>query len=164
MAIQNIFHFLTILFCGLIAGLLYSYSCSVNLGLKTLADNEYVKAMQGINMAIQNPAFFVAFMGLLFTFPITTYLIYKHQLSSSFYFMLFATIVYFLGVFGVTVVFNIPLNEQLAKFDISSAATNEIAAMRKAFEKPWNSYHVVRTCASIISFVLTILSVLKSKF
>ena len=51
---QNTLHFITILLCGLVAGLLYSYSCSVNSGLKTFADNEFIKAMQAINIAIQN--------------------------------------------------------------------------------------------------------------
>jgi uncharacterized membrane protein len=64
--------FTTILFSGLVAGLLYSYSTSVNPGLKALPDNEYIRAMQSINTAIQNPVFFIAFMGLLLLFPFTT--------------------------------------------------------------------------------------------
>jgi uncharacterized membrane protein len=163
MTIQNTFQFLTALLCGLIAGLLYSYSCSVNLGLRTLADNEYIKTMQAINIAIQNPIFFISFMGLFFIFPITSYIIYKQQLSSSFYFMLLAMIAYFVGVLGITMFCNVPLNEQLAKFPISTATSNEISAMRQSFEKPWNVYHTIRTIASIISFGLTILSLMKSK-
>jgi uncharacterized membrane protein len=58
---------------------------------------------------------------------------------------------------------NVPLNEQLAKFSILTTTSNEISAMRKSFEKSWNSFHSVRTIASIISFGLTILSIIKSK-
>lgn len=163
MTIQYISSFITTLLSGLIAGLLYSYSCSVNLGLKTLADEEYIKAMQAINIAIQNPLFFIAFMGLLFAFPFSTYAFYKHQVNSAFYYMLFAMIVYLLGVLGITMFCNVPLNEQLAKFPISTATSNEISTMRQSFEKHWNAYHFIRTFASIISFGSTILSIIKSK-
>jgi uncharacterized membrane protein len=49
---QNIFNFLSILFGRLIAGLLFSYAYSVNIGLKSLTDIEYIKTMQCINVAI----------------------------------------------------------------------------------------------------------------
>lgn len=163
MTIQNIFNFLSILLSGLIAGLLFSYSCSVNIGLKTLSDNEYVKAMQSINVAIQNPYFFIPFMGLLLVLPIATYLNYKHQIDTSFYLLLFASLIYVIGVFGITMFGNVPLNESLAKFSISTGNINSISQMRQSFEKSWNSYHSIRTIASIFSFILTILSIIKSK-
>ena len=148
---QHIFNFLSLLFGGLIAGLLFGYSCSVNPGLKSLADNEYIKAMQAINLAIQNPYFFISFMCLLLVLPVSTYLMYKQQTAASFYLMLSAMIICFIGVFGTTMFCNIPLNEQLAKFPVSSASANDISAMRQTFEKPWNTYHTVRTIAAMIS-------------
>ena len=154
--------FTTILFSGLIAGLLYSYSCSVNVGLKTLSNTEYIKAMQSINIAIQNPIFFLAFMGLLIVFPITTFQLYQQQ-TNSFYLFVTAMVIYFVAVFGVTIFFNVPLNEQLAKFSILTANENEILLMRQKFENPWNTYHSIRTVASIVSFGLTILFILKQK-
>ena len=56
--IQKMILVITVLFAGLIAGLLFSYSCSVNLGLHHLSDAEYVKTMQAINIEIQNFYFF----------------------------------------------------------------------------------------------------------
>jgi uncharacterized membrane protein len=160
---QNIFNFLSLFFGGLIAGLLFGYSCSVNPGLKSLAGGEYIKAMQSINLAIQNPYFLISFMGLLLVFPVSTYLLYKHQTAASFYLMLSAMIICFIGLFGTTIFCNIPLNEQLAKFTVSSASANEISTMRQTFEKPWNTYHTIRTIAAIISFGLVILSIIKQK-
>ena len=154
--------FTTILFSGLIAGLLYGYSCSVNSGLKNLADNEYLKAMQSINVAIQNPWFFIVFMGLLVLFPFLCYRVYSVSIPS-FNLVMAATLVYFIGVFGVTIFGNVPLNESLAKFDISGVSSNQISAMRQTFERPWNNYHAIRTIASIISFGLTILVLIKQK-
>ncbi len=162
MTTQNLFNFLMVLLNGLLAGLLYSYSCSVNPGLKTLTDSEYLKAMQAINIAIQNPVFFASFMGLLFVSPITTYLNFQQQ-KESFYFMFFTTIIYFVGVFGVTIFGNVPLNDQLARFSVSSASSIDTSSIRKTFESKWNTYHSIRTVAAIISFSMSILAIIKSK-
>lgn len=163
MTTQNIFQFLSVICCGLIAGLLFGYSCSVNVGLKSLPDNEYIKAMQAINIAIQNPYFLTMFLCLILILPVTSFLQYKEMAYTSFYIISTTTLIYFVGVFGITIFCNVPLNEQLAKFDVSVATINEIATMRQSFEKSWNTYHSIRTIASIVSFGLTILSVFKSK-
>ena len=108
---------ITVLFSGLIAGLLFSYSCSVNLGLHHLTDIEYIKTMQAINVEIQNIYFFIAFMGLLLVLPTSTWLSYSVNNKVMFYLMLTTTLFYFIGVFGVTALGNVPLNNQLAKID-----------------------------------------------
>ncbi len=158
---QSATSFITILFAGLIAGLFFSYSCSVNIGLKALPDETYLKAMQSINAAIQNPYFFLCFMGLLFLLPVNAWLVYDQRDKTSFYFVLAAAVFYFLGVFIVTVFGNVPLNNLLEKFSIASAATSEISSMRFNFEGRWNAFHLVRTIAAIISFALMILSITK---
>ena len=159
---MKIFLFTTILFSGLMAGLFYAYTCSVNMGLKTLSNTEYIKAMQSINVAIQNPFFFLTFMGLLVVFPITTFQLYQ-QPTNALYLFISAMIVYVVCVFGVTIFCNVPLNEQLAKFSVLTANENEISLMRQQFEKPWNTFHRIRTVASIVSFGLIILFILKQK-
>ena len=158
---QNIALFLTILFSGLIAGLLYSYSCSVNIGLNVLPDQQYLKAMQSINRAIQNPYFFICFMGLLLLFPIALWSFYQQHSTVSLYLMLIAASLYFIGVFGITVFGNVPLNDKLDQFVISSASKDEISAMRQAFEISWNKFHFIRTISAILSFGLAILSLFK---
>jgi uncharacterized membrane protein len=155
--------FLTILLSGLVAGLLYSYSCSVNIGLRALPDVEYLKAMQSINQAIQNPFFFVSFMGLLIMFPLSAWQLHSLPSPAPYYAILMAMGLYFIGVFGVTVFGNVPLNNYLAVFDISKATADELSVVRSTFEKPWNTYHFIRTISAIISFGLTIFSLLKYK-
>jgi uncharacterized membrane protein len=49
---------------------------------------------------------------------------------------------------------NVPLNQRLAKFDVTNASGNEIAQARTGFEKPWNRLHTIRTLASIAATVL----------
>lgn len=148
---------LTILFSGLVAGLFFGYACSVNLGLHYLLDKEYVKAMQAINIQIQNFYFFLPFMSLLVLYPLSTWFIYRQGNSTNFYLWMAAAILYFVGVMGVTMVGNVPLNNQLAAVDLNSVGANALALARANFESGWGKYHLWRTAASVISFLLTVM-------
>ncbi|MVM34851.1 DUF1772 domain-containing protein [Spirosoma sp. HMF4905] len=148
---------------ALVAGLLYGYFCSVNPGLNRLSDTAYLSAMQSINRAIQNPIFFASFMGTLILLPISTWLHYSQPVSLRFYLLLGATILYVAGVFGVTVIGNIPLNEGLEAFNLQGASAEEIATQRARFEMPWNNWHTVRTIASMLALVLVIMACLNQK-
>lgn len=148
---------------ALIAGLLYAYSCSVNPGLNRLSDPEYVTAMQSINRAIQNPVFFISFLGAPVLLPVSTWLSYSQPVSNRFWFLLAATIVYLIGVLGVTALGNIPLNISLESFSVQTASPQEIAAQRAQFEGPWNSWHTIRTVASVIALAFVIIACLQSK-
>ena len=159
---QNVMLICTIVLSGLVAGLLYAYACSVNPGLHKLSDKEYLSAMQSINIAIQNPVFFISFMGSLILFPIAAFQLRSGQ-QAAFNYILIAMILYVAGVFGVTMFANVPLNNRLADFNIAAASQNELAAMRAIFEKPWNMYHLIRTIASVAAFVFSILSLSKLK-
>lgn len=144
-------------FTALIAGLFYSYSCSVNIGLGRLSDDAYLRAMQSINRAILNPWFFASFMGTLILLPLCAWMLYKHEAGSpAFYLVLFAALIYVIGVFGVTMFGNVRLNEALDKFDIGSAALSELKAQRIKFEKPWNNLNLIRTIGSLVSLLLTL--------
>ncbi len=162
-SIQNFIVFTTILFSGLVAGLLYGYACSVNMGLKELPAEGYLKAMQSINTAIQNPYFFLSFMGLLIMFPLSLWRLYTPQPTATFYLFLIAALFYFVGVFGITMFGNIPLNNLVDKFVIATSSPDEIDKMRLIFEKSWNRFHLVRTISSILSFGFTIVAILKYK-
>ena len=153
---------ITVLFSGLTAGLLFSYSCSVNLGLHHLTDIEYIKTMQAINVEIQNIYFFIVFMGLLLLLPTSTWLSYSVNNKATFYLMLTATLFYFVGVFGVTVLGNVPLNNLLAKTNLAYTSEEALSNFRNHFETNWTKYHLIRTSASIISFLLTILAFQKT--
>ena len=158
----NITLIITATVTALIAGLFYSYSCSVNPGLGKLPDEQYLAAMQAINKAILNPWFFVSFVGTLVLLPVSTFMHYGAPVSARFWCLLLATIVYGAGTFGVTMFGNVPLNNALEKFDLTSATIDAIKAQRLAFEKPWNSFHTVRTLASAAALLLVIIACLSN--
>ena len=156
-----LFQILAILLTGLIAGLFYGYDCSVIKGLGNLPDQEYLSAFKSINRAILNPYFFTSFMGSVLVLPIAVWLSYKDGSTTSCYFMAAATIAYVAGVFGVTILGNVPLNNLVERFDISKASQADIQMLRQKFESSWNRLHHIRTYANILAFLLTIISLVK---
>jgi uncharacterized membrane protein len=156
-----LFQIAAILLTGLIAGLFYSYDCSVIKGLGNLSDAEYLSAFQSINRAILNPYFFISFMGSLLVLPIAAWLNYKEGGTTSCYLLIAATFVYVIGTFGVTILGNVPLNNFVDRFDITTSSPADIKALRQKFETSWNMLNHIRTYANILSFLLTILSLVK---
>jgi uncharacterized membrane protein len=158
MPFSNLVSISSVLLVGLAAGLLYGYDCSVIKGLNRLPDREYISCFQSINTAILNPYFFISFMGSLIMLPLAAWLGYKHETNSAFYLMLASALMYAVGVFGVTVIGNVPLNNSIDAFNLSTATAEDMKAMRQSFEMKWNWFHHIRTYAAILSFLLATIS------
>ncbi len=150
--------FISAIVTALLAGLFYAWCCSVVPGLKQLTDRDYITTMQSFNRAILNPVFFACFLGAVLLLPISTYLQYRLHSPVRFRLMAAATVVYLAGVFGVTMFGNVPLNDLLDKFQLSTATPAEITAFRIQFETPWNNLNLVRTIFAFICFVLVLLA------
>ncbi|UFH57900.1 DUF1772 domain-containing protein [Spirosoma sp. KNUC1025] len=148
---------------ALMGGLFYAFSWAVMPGLKRLPDASYILAMQSINRAIQNPVFFAAFLGAAFLLPLSTYLDYSptKPLSVRFWLLLAASGVYIVGVIGVTIGGNVPLNETLDAFDVQAASVSDVLNHRRAFELPWSQLHMVRTGASFLTVLLVVAACLR---
>jgi uncharacterized membrane protein len=146
---------------ALIGGLFYAYSCSVNPGLARISDAAFLQAMQSINRAILNPLFFISFMGTLVLLPISVWF-FKEQ-SMVFYLLLAAALLYFGGVFLVTMLGNVPLNNLLDAADLSKLDTEGLAALRNKFENSWNFFHRIRTIASFLCLVLVAYAAILSR-
>lgn len=163
MIFYQLIQIVAVLLTGLAAGLFYSYACSVTGGLGKLSDREYLLAFQSIDNVILNAWFFTSFMGNLVVLPLATWRSYHMSDSFSFWLLLGVTIVYVIGVFGVTMVGNVPLNNMLKDFDVNTASPQALFSLRERFEAPWNKLNLIRTIAAILSFLLAILSLLKIK-
>ena len=162
MSAPNIFLIIAIVCVGLMSGLFFSYTCSVMPGLSRLDDFQYLSSLQSINRAIQNPVFFIVFFGVLITLPIATYLKYSQPVSASFWFLLAATIIYYLGAFLVTAIGNIPLNNSLDRIELATATKESLLSQRKIFEGKWTSLNLIRTVCSLLSFICSLLAFLSN--
>jgi len=116
----------SILLTGLLAGLFYGYQCSIINGLGALGNKEYLLGFQSIDKFIQNPVFFLSFMGSIIILPIASFVFYKSGSNNLFPYLIIATAIYAIGVFGITVACNVPLNEMLTGFDIQSATESQL--------------------------------------
>jgi uncharacterized membrane protein len=158
MNISNIILVITSTLSALVAGLFFGWSVSITLGLARVSDTEYISVFQATNRAIINPVFLTAFLGTQILLPVCLFLFY--QQTNRFWLIVAATIVYTAGVTGVTFLGNIPFNDKLDRFNLSSATPQEITQQRKEFETPWNRLNTVRTVSSTLTIMLLILACL----
>lgn len=163
MTFSNITLVVTALTTALMAGLFFAWSCSVTPGLARLPTTEYLASFQTMNRAILNPVFLCCFMGTLFLLPLSAYLQYSQPVGTRFWLLLFASVLYVVGVFGVTIAGNVPLNDMLDKFQLNGASAETMEALRIKFEKPWNKLNMIRTVCSIASVLCVILACMDVK-
>jgi len=157
----NIIFLIGTLFTGMMAGLFFAWSFSVMNGLSKIGDKEFLIAMQSMNRSIQNPIFFLFFFGTALLLPISTYLGYNKLPNGTFWLFLTATLLYWMGVMGVTILRNIPLNMMLDVFTIESKSPEEMGILRQQFEQRWNNWNMVRVFSSMAAFILLLVGILK---
>lgn len=146
---------LTLIVCvGLVSGLLFAFSIAVSPGLKHLSDIEFIKAIKAINQKIQNSLFFACFFSPLILFPV---LIFTEQSLILNTWLLKVGFALYLLPFVITATVNVPLNNQLDRFDIHQATDREITEMRVRFENRWTLWNNVRTVLCTASLICLIL-------
>jgi uncharacterized membrane protein len=141
---------------GLVAGVYYAYTVSVNLGLAAQPDASYVATMQAINERIENPLFFASFFGAaLFSLAALAAHYSRRPRSGRFWLIALACVLYIGGSFLLTAFVNVPMNEELARV-ASDASAGELARARAAYEGPWDFWNGVRTVFSFLAFLVLI--------
>ncbi|WP_310413333.1 anthrone oxygenase family protein [Chamaesiphon sp. OTE_8_metabat_110] len=123
MAIDLLFalKLISVLGCSLIAGVFFAFSNFVMNALARLQPAQGIAAMQSINITVINPLFMTAFLGtgVGCVFVAISSLLKWQQISITY--SMLGSLLYLIGTIGVTLVFNVPLNEALAKVEPSSA-------------------------------------------
>jgi len=135
---------------GLLAGLFYGYACSVMPGLGRADDRTVVDAMQQINEAIENPVFFLTFLGAP-VLVVWAVVIERHSGAREVLRWTVAALVLCAIAMVVTFAFNIPLNNELVNAG-DPARMADLAHVRDDFEGPWVAWNIVRTLAITASF------------
>lgn len=149
--------FAAVALTGLSAGLFYAWSVSIIPGTRKIMDPTYMEAMQSINRAILNPAFFLIFFGSLILLATNT--IQQYQNGLTFWLMLAATLTYLIGTFGITAFGNVPLNNTLDALNLNDLNAGQISQFRLKYELKWNQLHTIRTVFAVFSFLLSLLAV-----
>jgi uncharacterized membrane protein len=131
---------------GLIAGLLYSYACSVMPGLSRADNRTFVDVMQRVNAAILNGWFLISFLGAL-VFTAVAAVLHFGTGGRSLLPWIVAALVLYGAAFLVTIGINVPLNNELAAAGAPDRIA-DLAALRERFEATWVRWNVVRAVAA----------------
>lgn len=147
---------------GLIAGILYAFSVSVIPALRSINAKEHIAAMQAINIKIINPAFMLSFLGPSVLLPLAAYL---HRGGAQFPLLIAAAALHIIGVNGVTIVGNVPLNNGLEKVNLAVLSETEAEQTRQAYQglgASWMRMHNLRTLAAMAATTLVFIACLSN--
>lgn len=125
-------------------GIFYAFSSFVMAALARIPANAGISAMQSINITVINGTFFAVFFGtaLLCLAIIALGLMGFGSLSK---WTMIGAGIYLIGTIGVTMILNVPLNDQLAVMDANAAASADVWI---AYVRDWTLWNHVRTVAA----------------
>ncbi|PHV68224.1 anthrone oxygenase family protein [Williamsia muralis] len=136
-----------VLAVGLIAGLFCAFAYAVMPGLAQTDDPVFVSSMQRINVVIVNPLFLLLFFGgLVFTTAAAVF----YRGEPIFWWIVAGAVTYVVGLL-ITMVVNVPLNNDLAAIGGPSSIADPAAA-RAAFENVWVRWNLIRAVVHTVAF------------
>jgi len=136
--------------CGLIAGVFFAFSSFVMKALARLPASAGIAAMHSINIVVLRSLFMAAFLGTAAVCVIASIYSLFRLHEPGIVYMLVGSALYLVGSFLVTIVFNVPRNEALAKL----APTDPNSANYwSGYVVSWTSWNHVRTVAALAAAV-----------
>jgi uncharacterized membrane protein len=135
---------------GLVAGLFYFSSIAVMPALTAADDRTLVDAMQQMIDKIENPAFFLIFLGAPALAAVALFQA-RRSGSPKIAGWIVAGLALYTVMVVVTFVVHIPLNDDLKQAGDPDGIEN-LAAVRDDFVTPWVAWDIVRTIASTAAF------------
>jgi uncharacterized membrane protein len=147
---------LAVLGCGLVAGIFFAFSSFVMAALARIQAPQGIAAMQSINITVINPLFMTAFLGTgVVCFFLAIAALFKwHQPSAGY--VLIGSLLYMIGTVGVTIVGNVPLNDELAKVDPNSIDGANRWANYLANWTVWNHVRTIAALAAAASLTIAV--------
>ncbi|WP_291087523.1 anthrone oxygenase family protein [Hydrogenophaga sp.] len=144
----------TALGAATVGGVFFAFSSFVMKALAQLPAAQGVAAMQRINIVVINPWFMGVFMGTLLLSIACVVVAWLTWSAPHSVWLLAAGLLYAVGTFGVTMAFNVPRNNHLARLDAASA---EAAAYWPVYVREWTFWNHVRTVAGLTSAACAVL-------
>ncbi len=146
---------------GLVAGIFYAFSTFIMKALGKLPPEKGIAAMQSINVTILNPWFLPLFLGTAAVCALITVLAFMQRptIAASLPWLLAGSVLYVVGSFILTMVFNVPRNNALDAVNASSA---EGARVWADYLKTWTFWNHARTVASLGAMAAFIMALVKA--
>ena len=149
---------LSILAYAIVGGVFLAFSDFIMRSLAHTSGTGGVEAMQVINREVFRWVFMALFLGLA---PISLLIASYSGLfidGPPGVLIMVAGLTYLVGCFGVTVFFNVPMNEKLAGMALSTEATQTYWA--GTYLPGWTKWNTVRTAACISASALMLVGLI----
>lgn len=144
---------------AVVGGIFFAFSSFVMKALAGVPASEGIAAMQSINVVVINPSFLGAFMGTAaLSLGLGSFALVSRSHPSALYFLVGAFF-YLGGTVLVTMLGNVPLNDQLAAAGASDPAA---VGLWEHYLDRWVMWNHVRTAAAIIAGLLFLVGLLRS--
>ncbi len=138
---------------GLIAGVYFTFSGFVMRAFGEIDTTHAIAAMNSINKTILRSAFMPLFFGSSIISVLLMIVAIYNWSDASAALILLAGAVYFIGMFVCTVLFNVPLNNFLAREDSYSSNAQQIWSRYLTI---WTNWNHLRTISSLVTCILCI--------
>lgn len=140
--------FLATLGSGLIAGVFFVFSVAVMRALSLIPPGVGMWAMQSINIYILNPIFLGVFLGTgVICAALAIIGVVRWQPPGSTW-LIAAGLIYIVGSIGVTMIFNVPMNNELM---VADPMTPEGHKLWSQYLTNWTFWNHVRTVLSVVA-------------
>jgi uncharacterized membrane protein len=148
--IETILLWFCALGCGLIGGLYFAFSAFIMRALGGIDRAAGIAAMNAINTAILRSAFMPIFLGTTLASAVLVVLGVMQAGTSRGPLLIAGGVVYVIGMFVVTMAFNVPLNNALLRAGERDGATWQ------RYLVSWTRWNHARTAASLAAAALFI--------
>ena len=138
---------------GLMAGIYFAFSGIIMRAFDNIGTSHAVAAMNSINEGILRSWFMPLFFGSSIVTALLAILAVVYWGEAGSAYALMAGMSYFVGMFVCTIVFNVPLNNLLAKQDPDS---DEAKQVWPHYLQTWTRWNHLRTVCSLATFVLSV--------
>lgn len=138
--------FLSCIGAGTVGGVFFAFSAFVMAALVQLPASQGAAAMQRINVVVLNPLFLGLFLGTALLSAGCALAAFFPWSTARSAWVLAAALLYLVGSLAVTIAFNVPRNEALARM---SSESGDAAGYWPRYVREWTKWNHVRTLASI---------------
>lgn len=141
---------------GLLAGVFFAFSAFIMQSFAKLPVEKGISAMQSINSTILQSSFMWVFMGTTVLSVVLGIASFIKMGRASAIYVIVGSLLIIVGVFMVTAIFNVPLNDTLAAaISGSSEGTQTWREYLDSWVR-WNHFRTIASIGALISFICAI--------
>jgi uncharacterized membrane protein len=144
---------LTILGNGLVAGVFFAFSSFMMNVFAVLPDRQGMAAMQSVNVIIEKSTFMLPLVLTALSSLVLAVIAFRNPGGAGSGFVIAGSLLYLIGSFGVTMFFNVPLNNALA-------SSNASLELWRSYQETWTIWNHVRTVAGVLAMAALALGLL----